>query len=80
MKRILWFMLLLSGCTDEDSARRILLEDGYTNIRIIGYEWLGCGEGDQTHTGFAAIAPSGRSVHGVICCGAWGKACTVRRF
>ena len=68
------------GCTDNESAARVLSSQGYREIRLTGYELLGCGQGDTTRTGFRAVGVNGARVEGVVCCGftGCGKACTVR--
>ncbi len=61
-----------------DQARRILTEEGYTEIEIaIGSVW-GCGEGDWKKTTFRAKNQAGNTVRGIVCCGVT-KGCTVRR-
>lgn len=68
----------LIGCSDEESSRRTLQQAGYKNIRITGWEMWGCGEDDTYTTGFTAQNPAGQTVSGVVCCGSWGKGCTIR--
>lgn len=73
-------MLTLSACSDEETSRRILEDEGYTEIRLDGYAFWGCGEDDTFRTSFTAIreTPTGpRDVEGVVCCGVL-KDCTVR--
>lgn len=74
------FMTLfqVANCTDEPEARRVLADEGYSDVRFTGYAWGACSKDDTSHTGFRARAPSGRDVEGVVCCGALLKACTVR--
>lgn len=72
------FLLSSCACSDEDAARRTLLDAGYSDVRTTGWAMLGCGEDDSTSTGFVAKNPKGRRVEGVVCCGFWGKGCTIR--
>jgi len=75
---IVFFAILFQtpGCTDNESARDILSDEGYTDIEIVGYEVWGCSEDDYYHTGFRARRGD-RVVEGVVCCGIM-KDCTVR--
>jgi hypothetical protein len=66
------------GCTDEDSTRRILTSQGYTDIKIEGYSFTGCSKDDGVRTEFTARSPIGTYVQGVVCCGLLFKNCTVR--
>lgn len=84
MKHLTLFLLIpilasvaVISCTDGPSARRTLDAYGFTDVQITGYTPFGCGEDDMSHTGFMAKSMAGRSVSGVVCCGAL-KACTVR--
>jgi hypothetical protein len=85
MKRVITLSLLafaLGACTDEDGATRALEAAGYRGVRIEGYAFFGCGNGDSYHTAFTAIGQNGRAVTGVVC-GGWslfGKASTIRTF
>lgn len=81
MKRYAIFFAFLLSCADPDRTRATLEAEGFTRISITGYEWTSCGHGDTYCTGFDALAPSGRRVHGAIGCGMQGgctKGCTVR--
>ncbi len=73
--------LFCVACTNEDGARSTLESMGFTDIRLTGYEPFDCGKGDDTCTGFRAIAPSGKNVTGSVGCGlvsGCSKGCTVR--
>ncbi len=72
--------LLIVSCTatDEPRSARILKSQGYTEIRWTGYEYWSCSKDDGYKTGFIAKAPHGETVKGAVCCGRWGKNCTVR--
>jgi len=73
------FILLFApvACTDEETTRRVLSQQGYTDIRITGFRFFGGGEGDMYKTGFEAISPTGHAVTGVVTNG-WTKGATVR--
>jgi hypothetical protein len=81
MKRVAIFLifigLTLASCTNEKDSRRVLEEQGFTEITFTGYDAWGCGEGDTYSTGFIATSPSGQRVTGVVC-GGWAKGYTVR--
>lgn len=57
---------------------RILEEQGYTEIKLLGYEVFGCGKGDTISEGFSAKNSLGHIVHGNVCCGMALKNCTIR--
>lgn len=80
MKNILIAAILcfaLHACTDDNRAKRILEEQGYTNVAITGYSLFACSEDDIYATGFTATSPNGHAVKGTVCCGAL-KNCTIR--
>lgn len=66
------------SCTNQNKATRVLREAGYTDIKITGYNFFCCGKDDNTSTGFKAKGPSGVQVEGCVCCGYFGKSCTIR--
>jgi hypothetical protein len=66
------------GCTDEAATISTLQSAGYTEITPGGYAMWGCGEDDTYATKFTARNPAGTMVNGVVCCGGWGKGCTIR--
>jgi hypothetical protein len=68
----------LFGCTDNVNAKRILEENGYTNIQFTGYAFFACSKDDTYHTGFTAISPSGKFVSGTVCAGLFFKNSTIR--
>lgn len=68
----------LSACTAPNEARRILEQQGYTNIEIKGYSLLTCSEDDWFRTGFKATSPAGQQVQGVVCRGLFFKNSTIR--
>lgn len=85
MKRMILVLILVllisSGCTDVDRTRRVLEEQGYTDIEITGYRYFSCSEDDSCSTGFVAKSQAGKRVSGVVCSGYFGpfsKAATIR--
>lgn len=77
MKKILLLMLVLSACTNEKEASRVLQLDGFTNPTFTGYKWFDCSTGDFYHTGFSATK-NGQQVSGVVCSGLLFKSSTIR--
>ena len=75
--RILLAALLMLGCEDDGRGYRALEANGFTDITMKGYAWVGCGEDDFYSTHFAATNSAGKRVSGVVCCGSF-KGCTVR--
>lgn len=63
---------------DHSVTKRILKEDGYTDISITGSDIIRCGRGDKKGTTFTAKNAAGNKVSGVVCCGVV-KGCTIRR-
>lgn len=81
MKKILIALVAvigLSGCTDPETATRVLEDSGYTDIQITGYNYFSCAESDRIHTGFKAKGPTGREVTGTVCAGLLFKNSTIR--
>lgn len=78
MKKLsLLFVILAAGCTDPESATKVLSDNGYTNIKTGGYGWVACGRDDVYSTEFSATSPSGKTVKGTVCHGFW-KGSTIR--
>lgn len=82
MKRIITIpliagLMILSACSDADNAKRVLSDQGFTEIQTTGYAFFGCSKGDNFHTGFIAKSPVGNTVSGVFCSG-WFKGGTIR--
>ena len=71
MKKLIFIavaLLLLSSCTSEPRARKVLEDNGYTNVQITGYRWFMCGKDDTYATGFVATAPvTKKQVSGAVC-------------
>lgn len=84
MKAILYVIILicavlmLSQCTNEDEAGRVLKANGYTDIVYTGYKWFACSEDDTYHTGFSAKGPTGVTIEGTVCSGLLFKNSTIR--
>ena len=70
--------VLIGGCTNAEKATQVLQAQGYREVTITGYKWLGCAKDDAYHTGFRAKAPSGQRVDGTVCAGLWVKGSTIR--
>lgn len=69
---------ITTGCADrEDDAHRVLVETGYTDIKMTGYRWFGCGEDEAFREGFEATSQIGYRVTGVVC-SSFFKSATVR--
>lgn len=78
MARSFVVLLLLAACEPpEASSLRALKAFGFTDVRLQGYAWAGCGKDDSMRTKFTAANPQGEVVNGVVCC-SHTKACTVR--
>lgn len=81
MKRIMTIVaiaMLAAGCTQPDTARRVLESQGYTDIKMGGYDWFNCSKDDMYHDKFTAKGPTGQRVSGVVCAGLLFKGSTVR--
>ncbi len=70
-------LFCMTACTDTDRSKKVLLDQGYTNIKFTGHDFLACGDRDQYSTGFIASSPAGHPVTGAVCCGVF-KSCTIR--
>lgn len=77
MKKIALILLLLTACTDNKTAARILVNDGFSNIKLTGYNWFACGQGDYYSTGFVGVK-NGRVIKGTVCSGLIFKNATIR--
>lgn len=72
-----WSLLFCMDAADPDKALSVLKAQGYSDIEIIGYNFLECSEDDIYRTGFTATAPNGSKVQGTVC-GGIPKGSTVR--
>jgi len=64
------------ACSRPGRSTETLQNQGYTNVKITGYRFFGCGD-ESFHDGFEATSPSGVKVTGVVCSG-WFKGSTIR--
>jgi hypothetical protein len=71
-------MLILTGCTSQQDAERALNAQGFTNVKITGYNMFDCSEDDFYHTGFTAKNAQGNLVSGTVCSGMVFKSATIR--
>lgn len=70
--------LTMTACTKPGEARRVLEQQGYTNITITGWRPLMAGKDDSVSTGFEATSPSGQRVSGAVTGGLVFKGSTIR--
>lgn len=77
MRRALLALALL-GCDARAASEHALRAHGFTDIRLDGYAWTGCADGDTFRTKFTATNSHDEVVSGVVCCGVIMKGCTVR--
>ena len=61
-------LVLFTGCTDKQSAQKLLTSEGYTDITFEGYSFFGCSRDDTFRTDFTAIKNNKR-VKGTVCGG-----------
>jgi hypothetical protein len=71
------YVVMLTGCSDPDTAIRALSGAGYDNIAITGWRATGCSDSDDFATSFSATGPTGVRVTGVVCSGLL-KGATIR--
>ena len=72
---------ILSGCSqffDDNEAKRVAEDNGFSDVVITGRRLVGCGREDAYRVGFAATNSKGKHVTGVVCAGLFVKAYTVR--
>lgn len=74
---ILLLLVCLAGCTSEINAKRILIDQGYTDIQFTGYRPFSCGDEYTFQTGFKAKNAIGRQVSGTVCSG-WMKGASIK--
>jgi hypothetical protein len=78
MKRLSMLLLLaLAACSDADTARRVLEQNGYEVLEVGGHALFSCGKDDDFATQFKAKSPGGQIVSGAVCSG-WFKGATIR--
>lgn len=80
MKKILLITicLLLAGCTNKEDAERALNNNGFDDVKVIGYSFFACSKDDFYHTAFIAKSKDGKEVKGVVCSGLLFKNATIR--
>jgi len=67
----------LSACTDKKEAIRVLENDGFTNVKVTGYNFFACSKDDFYHTGFVGTK-NNRRIKGTVCSGLIFKGSTIR--
>lgn len=70
--------VLLTGCSDNPGAKRLLENQGYKNVQTDGHAWFNCSKDDSVATKFTATNPNGVKVSGAVCRGFWAKGSTIR--
>lgn len=76
---ILFTLFIFSACSNEETnkkAIRVLESNGYTNIKLTGYNSACCSDNEYS-TGFEADSPIGKKVTGCVCT-AYNKGATIR--
>lgn len=58
-------------------AERQLLEAGYSQVDVSGWNVFACSEDDAFRVGFKALGPTGKPVSGTVCSG-FLKGATIR--
>jgi hypothetical protein len=69
---------LAGGCKDAAGTKRVLAQNGYTNIVITGWRPFMKSEKDWYSTGFEATSPNGAKVTGAVTSGLFWKGNTIR--
>lgn len=72
--------LTVSACSvNPQDAYRTLEAQGFTQIELLGYPFMGwgCADGDTFKTEFKAVGVNGKPIKGVLCSSAF-KGVTVR--
>ncbi|TGJ99820.1 hypothetical protein EHO57_13735 [Leptospira langatensis] len=62
---------------ENEKSRQLLEMEGFSQIQITGFRFLGCAEEDDLAIGFKAIK-NGFTVTGTICSSFFGKGHTIR--
>lgn len=76
---IIVLCILLTSCNGNATSTTILEEQGYTNVKITGFNPFACSEDDMYRLNFTAISPNKTPVKGVVC-SAPLKGYTIRFF
>lgn len=80
MKKIFAILtiIILAGCTDPQTAIRVLKNEGLEKVAIGSYSFFGCAEGDFYRTEFVGYK-NGSKISGVVCSGLF-KGVTIRYY
>ena len=70
--------LALSACTAPNQSREVLLDAGYSNIEVGGYDWFGCSEDDALDLASRRACRLELGSQGVVCAGMFFKGATIR--
>ena len=70
--------IALTGCYDSDGSKKILDDQGYTDVKTNGHAWFACSDDDNLATSFEAVSPAGKPVAGAVCSGFLFKNATIR--
>lgn len=65
-------LVFFTGCTatglsPEDEAKQVVEMQGFTDVKITGYDFFACAKSDTFRTGFEATSPTGKRIKGVVC-------------
>lgn len=71
--------VLLSSCSGTYTSETILEDQGYTNVKIQGFNFFACSEDDMYRYNFTATNSNGKNIKGVICSAPF-KGYTIRFF
>lgn len=74
---LIGLIIYVNPFVDKDTCRRVLSQQGYTQIKITGYRFFMAGQDETTSTGFTAKSPSGQYVSGAVTSGPF-KGNTIR--
>lgn len=75
---LLSITLLVSACTDAPTTKKVLEQNGYTQVETKGYSFFDCSKDDFYKTKFTALSPNGTPVSGTVCRGFFFKSSTIR--
>ncbi len=78
---VIFFILcfFLTSCNGNAASTDILEDQGYSNVKITGYNLFACSEDDMYRLNFTATNPNGTPVKGVVCSAPF-KGYTIRFF
>jgi hypothetical protein len=75
---ILFYVFGMGGCEAEDlDALEAIRGQGLTSPTLYGNDLLACADSESSRK-FTARNHQGELVHGTVCCGMFGKSCTIR--